>query len=317
MLRCCAEREAVGARRSAATRGARGTRSRRRSRARGACACEIARCVATPSALARVARASRARRCSRSRARAATAMPCSSASAAPHLLEHRRARAGGAVALHDRRPDRARVVDVDVDLAGAQRVEARPSSRATARAATRSARLAASRRPEDLGQHVLLGEGLRADRDRALAAPAARQAHAARPRVEQASAARRERRPRAPPPRADAALEQRGSAASSASASAAAATQPTSTAASLRVCEPAEDEVAEAGRADRRRERRGADDPDGGRAHARDDHRQRERQLDAQQRWRGVMPTARAASRSAGIDAARPATVLRRIGSMP
>ena len=45
--------------------------------------------------------------------------------------------------------------------------------------------------------------------------------------------------------------------------------------------ETAEDVVAEAGRADRRRERRGAHHPDRRRAHARDDHRQRERQLDA------------------------------------
>ena len=45
--------------------------------------------------------------------------------------------------------------------------------------------------------------------------------------------------------------------------------------------EAAEDVVAEAGRADRRRERRGAHHPDRRGANARDDRGQRERQLDA------------------------------------
>jgi hypothetical protein len=45
----------------------------------------------------------------------------------------------------------------------------------------------------------------------------------------------------------------------------------------------AEDVVAEAGGADGRRERGHADAPDGGGSHARQDHRQRERQLDEAQ----------------------------------
>ena len=44
-----------------------------------------------------------------------------------------------------------------------------------------------------------------------------------------------------------------------------------------------EDVVAEARLADRRRQRGGADHPDGGRAHARHQHRRRERQLDARE----------------------------------
>ncbi len=75
----------------------------------------------------------------------------------------------GRIAVHHGRPERARVVDVGVEVAGAERVEG--DGRAE-RGAHDRARVGGSRDlpREHLGEDVLLGEGLRADDDRRMRA---------------------------------------------------------------------------------------------------------------------------------------------------
>jgi hypothetical protein len=84
----------------------------------------------------------------------------------PDLGEHARAVLGQLRALHQRRPDGARVLDVDVDLIRAQGVEGDRRAERGERA-RRQARGVRDSRGEQLGEDVLLGEGLGADHDRA------------------------------------------------------------------------------------------------------------------------------------------------------
>ena len=202
--------------------------------------------------------------------------------------------------MHDRRPDRARVVDVDVEIARGERVE-RDRRAERRHAARREAGLRRDVLAEDLGEDVLLGERLRADRDHARRA--ARAHRRRRSRVEQrARRAARRPGPTSPPPLADARLEQADQLveAERERGRRRAAHQHRGVVARR---EAAEDVVAEAGRADRRRERRGAHHPDRRRAHARDDHGQRERQLDAPELLARRHPDAARGFAHGGIDA--------------
>ena len=101
--------------------------------------------VAIPSS-ARAPRASRARRCSRSRARLRSAMPYSSASSSRTSSSTAAREPGAPLPLQHARPQRSRVVDVDVDLAVAQRVEEhRRAERRQRRRARRRRRARSSR----------------------------------------------------------------------------------------------------------------------------------------------------------------------------
>ena len=74
-----------------------------------------------------------------------------------HFLEHRGAVVGKPLAAQDGRPDRAGIVDIDVELPGSQRVESHgaPERRDLPRLAPCPF---LDRTPEDLGEDVLLGE---------------------------------------------------------------------------------------------------------------------------------------------------------------
>ena len=125
--------------------------------------------------------ASRARRRSRSRARPTTVIAVRSRSESRTSASTRGALRRYVGALHDRRPDRARVVDVEVEVA---RVAS--ASKATVEPSDATVRVARPVRArdlpgEDLAQHVLLGEGLGADRDRARRAPERRPRPTVRP----------------------------------------------------------------------------------------------------------------------------------------
>ena len=198
-----------------------------------------------------------------------------------HVGEQLRARRRRAAAPENRGPERPRVVHVDVDLAGAQRIEqdrrAEPVERLRG-----LPRLALEEGREQLRQHVLLGEGLGADANRPRCGrrlPLHGRERGDHERDEQrqpdaasACGCARARRARAGRwsgrGRARAARRRRS---------------PTTTERLVARLQPAEDQVAEARRTHRRRERRGADRPHRGRAHARHDHRQGQRQLDAPQ----------------------------------
>ena len=193
------------------------------------------------------------------------------------LGEHARAVLGKLRAVHQRRVDRARVLDVDVDLVRAQRVEGDGRAERGERARRQAGRLR-DPRGEQLGEHVLLGEGLGADHDLARGEARRGRREAQRgPRAQPREQPERAGDERAAPlaqarlERADQLVEQQrergGGRAADADRDVVAC------------LEAAEDEVPEARRADRRRERRGADDPDRRRAQPRDDHGHRERQL--------------------------------------
>ena len=180
-----------------------------------------------------------------------------------HLGEHTRAVAWRTGTPEDGGPDGARIVDVEIQLIGSQGVESHGRAQRLDTPDCWPARLLDGL-GKQRGQHILLGEALGADRDRALRT--ARGVNQAGHDEDVERDEPRERTtPEAAPAHREPALERahqsvepqrehgRGHAAEHDGA--------------------AEDEVAPAGCAHRRRQRRRADDPHGRGPNTGDDHR--------------------------------------------
>ena len=221
-----------------------------------------------------------------------------------HLLQHFRAPRSHLGSSHLVRPERARVVDVDVDLSGVQSVERHE----------RAERLHERRRPAGFvlhpagdggAQDVLLGEALRTDDDRPF--PVAEQGRRERypgVGVQQSDGSQRRGKASATAPgeadldRPHQPVQQQGQAGGGH-----AADQDRGVVARL---QPAEDVVAETGRPDRGRQRRDAHHPDRRGADARHDDRHRQGQLDQQELLPGGHADAARRFRKGGVDAGDP-----------
>ena len=214
----------------------------------------------------------------------------------------------------------ARVLDVDIDVARAQRPIADERAAEIEPAFDLDTRLRLDRLREELAEQDLLGEVLRADADHVAGRPQRRGRHGTggtRRPTAAADARTRERRRAA---RFDA----RGGCARSSERQGAVEGQREQRRRNgarqddgrLDHRQAAKDVFAEAARADRRRDRRGAHADHRCDADPGDDRRQRQRQLDAAEQL-----ARRHAERHAGFDERRdrssacPATVVRMIGS--